>query len=69
MDDNPPEFIDYYIPIKNDKDRVNVGDAVIFSFRTQIFVTRAKVAVISGLQKGEPKLLGIFNSLGDKIVR
>jgi len=68
VDDIPPEFIDYYIPIKNNKNRVNVGDTVIFAFRTQIFVTRAKLAVIGGLQKGEPNLLGIFNPLGDQIV-
>lgn len=67
VDDIPPDAIDYYVPVKIGKNEVNVGDTVIFSFRTQIFVTRAKVAVIDGVQNGTPALLGIFNAMGDEI--
>lgn len=69
VDDIPPEAIDYYVPVKIGKNEVEVGDTVIFSFRTQIFVTRAKVALIDGVEKGAPELLGIFNSMGDELTK
>jgi predicted amino acid racemase len=41
---------------------LKVGDTAIYGFRAQVFVSRAHVAVVSGLQNGgEPKLLGIFD--------
>ncbi|CDQ40332.1 MULTISPECIES: alanine racemase [Virgibacillus] len=55
---NSPEVIDYYGAIKKpDGFQVAIGDSVIFSFRTQIFVTRAHVALVEGIQSGTPKLI------------
>lgn len=63
----PADSIDYYGTVI-DKDRVlNVGDALIYSFRTQIFVTRARVAVIAGISQARPHIVGIFTSQGDEI--
>lgn len=62
-----PENIDYYVQLHRDGVEANVGDTAIFAFRTQIFVTRAKVAVVAGIQQGSPRLLGLFTSLGEKI--
>ncbi len=48
---------------------MNVGDTAVFAFRTQMFVTRAQVAVVSGIKENNPKLVGIFdhaNNLIDK---
>lgn len=53
--------IDYHIGLKGEYD---MGSAVLMSFRTQIFVTRSDVAMVTGLQTGEPKLAGIFDSQG-----
>jgi predicted amino acid racemase len=58
------ESIDYYITLNTN--RVSVGDTAIFSFRTQIFVTRSKVAVVEGIGQ-HPKIIGVFNSEGMKL--
>lgn len=62
----PPsdESIDYYLELQ---DNFDVSDTVIMAFRTQIFVTRSKVAIVSGIQNGNPKVLGIFDSQGKKV--
>ena len=63
------ENIDYYrtlAPPERDG-AVRVGDTVVFSFRTQIFVTRSQVAVLSGLRTGTPMLAGIFDSQGREL--
>lgn len=56
--------IDYYFDFDNDNKNVNIGDAVISSFRTQIFVTRSDVVWIEGIKTGNPKIVGIYDSLG-----
>lgn len=60
------ESIDYYLSTEVEH---AVGSTVLAAFRTQIFVTRSDVAVVSGIQKGQPKLEGIYNSLGDLVKR
>ncbi|WP_042224031.1 YhfX family PLP-dependent enzyme [Oceanobacillus manasiensis] len=53
-----PESIDYYGMIDAPSGfTIDIGDTAIFSFRTQIFVTRAHVALVEGIQLGEPKLI------------
>lgn len=58
------ESIDYYITLKSN---ANVGDTVVMSYRTQVFVTRSSVAVVKGIKEGKPELLGIYDSQGRKI--
>ncbi|MCB5951793.1 YhfX family PLP-dependent enzyme [Enterococcus sp. BWT-B8] len=60
------ENIDYYLQAEQEHE---VGATVIAAFRTQIFVTRSDVAVVSGIQSGSPKLEGIFDSQGNRIRR
>lgn len=62
--ENDPTNIDYYGTLYTNK--VQIGDTVIYAFRTQIFVTNAQVAVVQNLEMN-PKLLGIFDSMGHKI--
>nr|WP_072986041.1 YhfX family PLP-dependent enzyme [Clostridium cavendishii] len=59
------ESIDYHIGLSKE---CNIGDTVIMAFRTQIFVTRSKVAIIEGLSKNNPTITGIYNSLGESVV-
>jgi len=61
------EMIDYYASLENTDRNLKIGDTVLYAFRTQIFVTRARVAVISGIQNGKLKLHGIYNSQGQLI--
>lgn len=58
------ESIDYHFEIKGNYE---IGQAVIMCFRTQIFTTRSNVAIVQGISTNTPKLLGIYNGLGDKI--
>ncbi|MFD1442009.1 YhfX family PLP-dependent enzyme [Lacticaseibacillus hegangensis] len=53
--------IDYYLELNKE---FAAGLPVVMASRTQIFVTRSSVAVVSGLHTGEPKLVGLFDSLG-----
>lgn len=63
-----PEIIDYYFEFLKDKiSKVNVGDVVISSFRTQIFVTRSRVAIVQGLSRGQPQITSLYTSQGEKI--
>jgi predicted amino acid racemase len=63
----PPEHIDYYRlldapPPGSTPPRA--GDTAVLAFRTQMFVTRSTVAVISGLDSGNPQLTGLYDALG-----
>lgn len=52
-----PESIDYYGKIdKSDDFEIQIGDTAVFAFRSQIFTTRAHVALVEGIQSGEPKI-------------
>ena len=56
--------------IPNSNKTVNVGDSVVFSFRPQVFRTpKGRVAVIDGIHKGNPRLLGLFDRTGMLIDR
>ena len=59
----PPsdESIDYYFELEKE---ANIGATVVGAFRTQIFVTRSDVALIGGLSKNKPYIMGIYDSLG-----
>jgi hypothetical protein len=47
-----------------------VGDTAVLSFRPQIFRTpKGRVAVIDGIHRGKPRLLGLFDRSGVLIDR
>ena len=62
-DVTPPtdESIDYHFELFKP---CRIGDPVLMCFRTQVFVTRSEVAVVSGLASGSPRLEGIFDAQG-----
>lgn len=62
----PPsdESIDYYFGLSRP---APVGEPVLMCFRTQLFVTRSEVAVVSGLMEGNPRLEGVFDTQGRRL--
>ncbi|WP_026699535.1 alanine racemase [Salibacterium aidingense] len=61
---NEPGSIDYYGALKGDQ--TTVGDTVLFSFRTQIFVTNAQVALIKNTADA-PVLMGTYDAAGRRL--
>jgi len=59
MDDSS---IDYHLALD---DEYPVSSAVMLCFRTQIFVTRSDVVLVTGLQEGEAKIVARYDSLGN----
>jgi predicted amino acid racemase len=43
------------------------GDSVVLCFRSQVFYTRALVAPVSGISTGQPRVEGLFDSLGHPV--
>ncbi|RSL31513.1 YhfX family PLP-dependent enzyme [Salibacterium salarium] len=61
---NEPGTIDYYGALKGDQ--ATVGNTALFSFRTQIFVTNAQVALIKNTD-ASPELMGIYDAAGNRL--
>lgn len=59
----PPsaESIDYHFGLSQE---CAVGETVIMAFRFQIFVTRSDVVLLEGICQGQPKVVGVYDSLG-----
>ncbi len=57
------QIIDYHA-VLGPGDRAAVGDTVVMGFRTQMQMTRAYIAPIYGLSRGEPKLDYLFDTAG-----
>jgi predicted amino acid racemase len=65
VQDAPAENIDYYRLLDAPASPgVRAGDTAVLAFRTQIFVTRSTVAVVSGLSTGKPRLTGLYDAQG-----
>ena len=58
------EAIDYHLELSG---LFPPGSPVCMAFRTQIFVTRSHVALVEGLSRSRPALLGIWDSHGQFI--
>ena len=68
MDMPAPATIDYYARLHPDAGRtVSEGATVVFGFRIQAFVTRALVTALSGVERGEPRVVGVWNGFGDPV--
>ncbi|MFG2594864.1 alanine racemase [Streptomyces sp. NPDC048462] len=66
VQDAPAENIDYYrlLDAPGRAADARAGDTALLAFRTQIFVTRSTVAVVSGLASGAPRLNGLYDAHG-----
>ncbi|MGL5335836.1 MAG: YhfX family PLP-dependent enzyme, partial [Enterovibrio sp.] len=56
-----PVAIDYHFKLSG---LHPIGAPVIMSFRTQIFVTRSHVALLTGVRSGNPTIIGRYDSQG-----
>jgi predicted amino acid racemase len=66
VDPLPAESIDYHGRLRLPPGLAPaVGSTVICAFRSQIFVSRSRVAVVGGLSDGRPELLGVFDPRGN----
>jgi predicted amino acid racemase len=61
-------IIDYH-GVLADGEKAHVGDTAIYALRAQFFVTRAYVAIVSGISTGEPRLEDLFDSAGNALDR
>lgn len=62
---SPAGEIDYYGALSvPGSSRVRAGDSVVYSFRSQVFVTRAAVAVVTGIGS-TPRVEGIYDARGN----
>jgi predicted amino acid racemase len=57
------DSIDYHFWLQ---DKFSVGSSVIMAFRFQMFVCRSDVYLIEGINTGKPRIIGLYNGLGDK---
>jgi predicted amino acid racemase len=62
-----PSSIDYYGMLIPGSEKVSVGDTVILGFRPQIFHSRGQVSVIKRVKTGKVEVLGLWNSIGQKV--
>ena len=66
----PADAIDYYGTLRGPRraiDSVSVGDTAVYAFRTQIFVQQSSVAVVGGIHRGSPSLIGLFGPQGERV--
>jgi predicted amino acid racemase len=64
----PPTEIDYYGALRLPPGtRAPVGAAVVYAFRSQVFATRAPVAIVTGAAADEPEVIGVFSRDGQPL--
>ncbi|NOH27098.1 YhfX family PLP-dependent enzyme [Vibrio mediterranei] len=56
--------IDYHLKVSGTH---KIGTPIIMAFRTQVFVTRSDVVLVDGIQSGNPRVIGRYDSLGGAI--
>ena len=56
--------IDYHFEIN---ENCNVSDTCVMCYRTQMFTTRSHIALVEGLSKNQPRLVGLYDALGKKL--
>jgi predicted amino acid racemase len=55
----------YAALMPSDTQRANVGDTAVYGFRPQIYRTpKGRTAVVSGIQRDKPRLVGLFDRAG-----
>ena len=60
------DSIDYHYELS---ENFKVGETCLMAYRTQVFTTRSTVALVEGISTNKPKLIGLYNSQGEKISR
>jgi predicted amino acid racemase len=65
VDVPPPSAIDYYAMVNQTEAKTKPGDSAVFGFRGQAFVTRCRVAGVTGISKGAPVVECIEDGFGN----
>jgi predicted amino acid racemase len=60
----PPGEIDYYGALRAGGRATPAGTSVVYAFRSQVFTTRAPVAVVAGIGSGDPEVAGLYTRDG-----
>ncbi len=58
------DSIDYHLRLSG---LFPIGSPVIMAYRTQVFVTRSDVALVSGISSGKPHLMAVYDALGNPL--
>ncbi|GAK86110.1 protein containing an alanine racemase domain [Vibrio ponticus] len=58
------DSIDYHLRVAG---LFPVGSPVVMAYRTQVFVTRSDVALVSGIATGKPCVMALYDSLGNHL--
>lgn len=58
------DSIDYHLRLSG---LYPVGTPVVMAYRTQVFVTRSDVALITGVSSGQPQIIAIYDALGNPV--
>lgn len=61
---DPADAIDYHGTLRVDPTKVQVGDTVVYAFRSQAFVSHSFIAPVRGLGEGDPRLVGLYSERG-----
>jgi len=56
--------IDYHLRLS---EMAPVGSPVVMAFRTQVFVTRSDIVIVEGILSGQPRVVGVWDSLGNEV--
>ncbi len=56
-----PVFIDYYFDVEG---TFPSGSPALMAFRTQVFATRSRVALVEGMRRGTPRIVEVYDSQG-----
>ncbi|PMJ98148.1 YhfX family PLP-dependent enzyme [Vibrio sp. 10N.261.55.A7] len=58
------DSIDYHLRIPG---HYPIGAPLIMAYRTQVFVTRSDVALVEGVSTGNPRLVSVYDPLGNEV--
>lgn len=58
------DSIDYHLRVEG---LHPIGAPVIMAYRTQVFVTRSDVALVTGVKSKQPQVLEVYDSLGNQV--
>ena len=62
------QIIDYHIPLLP-RDAAAIGDTVVFPTYAQMHMSRSQIVPVSGIQRGDPRVWGVFDQAATMVDR
>jgi len=62
------QIIDYHIPLLP-RDAAAIGDSVVFPTYAQMHMSRSQIVPVSGIQRGDPRVWGVFDQAATMVDR